>query len=333
MNRSNMAKVVATFVAGVVLTMGALIYSRTHELTQLRKAVQTAPSSGVSAPGEVSVAPVTGPEDLKASGRPVQAVEEALNKRVPTQVPRPKVPARAAQSDPLSDRGSEVAQNTAPGSVPNTIPPATAPGAAEPNPAPAEGKRASNVETTPEPQKPRLITVQPGTSLAIRLEESVSTGRNRSGDRFRARLDSPLIVNGFVLAERGARVLGQIERVKKARLLRGKSDLRLRLTEIAMRDGQRVRIETGPWEEKGARSSIGFRPKKAAGATLGTVVGALTGAAKGAGFVSDETGARKSTLVSPNKRSLVVTAGARLTFLIARPVTITEKLNNAETRR
>jgi hypothetical protein len=71
----------------------------------------------------------------------------------------------------------------------------------------------------------------------------------------------------------------------------------------------------------------------AAGAALGAVVGALTGAAKGAGFVSDESGARKSTLSGAHKRTLVVTIGARLTFLVARPVTVAEKLNYAETPR
>lgn len=323
-----MAKVVVTFVAGVVLTMGALIYSRTHELSHLRKVVQIAPSS---ARGEISVAPVAGRKDVKASERPIQVVARASNRRVPAQVPGLAV---RAQSDPSSDRGSEVGQATAPDSVPNTIAPATAPGsAAEPNPIGAEGQQPSNVITTPEARKPKLITLQPGTSVAIRLDESVSTDRNRRGDTFRATLDSPLIVNGFVLAERGARVLGQIERVRKARLLRGKSDLRLRLTEIMMRDGQRVRIETNPWEEKGARSSIAVRPKRAAGAALGAVVGALTGAARGAGFVSDESGARKSTLSGANKRTLGVTTGARLTFRVARPVTITEKLKYAETRR
>jgi hypothetical protein len=71
----------------------------------------------------------------------------------------------------------------------------------------------------------------------------------------------------------------------------------------------------------------------AAGAALGAVVGALTGAAKGAGFVSDESGARKGTLSGAHKTTLVVTTGARLTFQVARPVTITEKLSYAETRR
>jgi hypothetical protein len=136
-----------------------------------------------------------------------------------------------------------------------------------------------------------------------------------------------------VLADRGARVVGKVEGVRKARLLRGKPELRLRLTEITMRDGQRVSVETSPWEEKGAPSSIRDTPKRAAGITLGAVVGALSETAKGAGFVSDESGARKRTLSNANKRTLILTRGARLTFRVANPVTITERLNYAETRR
>jgi len=169
--------------------------------------------------------------------------------------------------------------------------------------------------------------MQPGTNLTIQLQEGVSSDRNHSGDTFRASLDSPLVVDGVVLGERGAQVVGQIEKAKRARLLGSRADLSLRLTEITIADGQRVRIETSPWEEKGARKSIADTPRMAAGAALGAVVGALTGAARGAGFVSDDGGARKSTLMGGDKKSLVLTTGARLTFLVARPVTITERLN------
>jgi hypothetical protein len=71
---------------------------------------------------------------------------------------------------------------------------------------------------------------------------------------------------------------------------------------------------------------MGETPKMAAGAALGAVVGALTGAAKGAGFVSDDAAERKHILSGANKTSLVLTTGARLTFRVATPVTITEKL-------
>jgi hypothetical protein len=135
-------------------------------------------------------------------------------------------------------------------------------------------------------------------------------------------------VNSFVLADRGATVSGQITKIKRARLLGGKSDLSLILTEVTTSDGQRVRVETSPWEEKSAHNSIVDTPRIAAGAALGAVVGALTGAAKGAGLVSgNDAGTGTGISSAANKRNLVLTRGARLTFQLARPVTITERLN------
>jgi hypothetical protein len=326
MNRSNMAKVLAAFVAGVVLTMGSLIYLRTRELSRFRKASQTARFSAAPVANQVSASD-NPPADLKASNQPVERVEATSASRVSRQVPERVVP-KVARSNRFRNGGRGTAQNTARGRAPHTAPASEENDNAWrelPQTIPGQVQQLPFAATTPE-RKPRVVTLQRGTSLAIRLEETVATDRNRSGDMFRASLDSPLIVNGFVLAERGARVLGQVEKAKRARLLGSRADLSLRLREITMADGQRAIIETTPWEQKGAHASIGDASKMAAGAAFGAVAGALTGAAKGAGFVSDDAGARKGTLIAANKRSLVLTSGARLTFRVARPLTITERL-------
>jgi hypothetical protein len=339
MNQSNVAKVLAAFLAGVVLTMGSLTYSRNHELNRFRKAAGNAESSA-PAPIETfaSASPKQEPskasEDVTLSSTSVPNVEALSNGRVSTEVPEPAVP-KAARPRRLRSRGAQTAQNAVPGDAPSAVDRDAASASAgsgdvwhtlpATDPVAVHAQQPSSAETTSQ-RSPTVVTLQPGTSISIRLEQNVSTDRNRSGDVFRGSLDSPLAVNGSVLAERGARVLGQIEKSKRARLLGSRADLSLRLTEISMADGQRVAIQTSPWEEKGALASMGERPKMAASAALGAVVGALTGAAKGAGFVSDDAVARKDFLAGVNKRSLVLATGARLTFRVAIPVTITEGL-------
>jgi hypothetical protein len=330
MNRSNMAKILTAFVAGVVLTMGSLVYSKRQELSDFRKAPRTAGSSAAVAPTQASASadpaqtPRIGSEGVKPSH---ETVERTSEDRVPTQVPKPAVP-KAARSDRVRNGSSVTAENRVRAGTPNALAEAPSPASAanddkwralpQTNPVPAQA--------TPARLSPTVVTLQPGTSLSIRLEQSVSTDRNRSGDMFRGSLDSPLILNGFVLAERGAPVVGQIEKAKRARLLGSRADLSLRLTEVRMADGQQVAIQTSSWEEKGTHGSIGDTPKIAAGAALGAVVGALSGAAKGAGFVRDNAGARKPALTGAKKRSLVLTTGARFTFRVATPITITEWL-------
>jgi hypothetical protein len=291
---------VGAFVAGVLVTIGSLSYLRTQELNQFGKAVQ------ISRP--LNTAP------LAVSAKPSTAgnahnIEPTSERARPIQVRKPVVPTQVPRSDKPTQRRSEIAQNT-PGS--NIAAPLTS--------AINEGAQDALPQSISVP-KPNVATLQAGTNVTIRLQESVSTERNRTGDRFFGTVDSPLVVNGLVLADRGATVSGQITKIKRARLLGGKSDLSLILTEITMSDGQRVHVETSPWEEKSAHNSIVETPRVAARAALGAVVGALSGSAKGTGVVS------ANDAISANNRNLLLTTGRRLTFQLARPVTITERLN------
>jgi hypothetical protein len=332
MNRSNMAKVLAAFVAGVVVTIGSLTYSRNHELSQFRNAAGKAESS---APAQIQASASGSPtrESSKASEALTPSTTSVPNiEPLSTEVPEPAVP-KAARAQRLRNRGSQTGQNAVPAHASTGLDQDAASAGSDEtwrslpatDPVAVHAQQRPSAETTPQ-RSPIVVTLQPGTSVSIRLEQNVSTDRNRSGDLFRGSLDSPLIVNGFVLAERGAHAVGKVEKSERARLFASRADLRLRLTEIGMADGQRVAIQTSAWEEKGVHRSMGEAPKMAAGAALGAVVGALTGAAKGAGFVSDNVVERKHPLSGAYRTSLVLTTGARLTFRVATPVTITQNL-------
>ncbi len=341
MNRSNVIKVVGAFVAGVLVTVSSLIYSRSQELNQFRTAVQasrslkTAPLA-VSATSS-SAAPYADPQKGKPLDVPVHKVEpikaDLIKERLhPIQVPKRVVPTQVHRTDGPAKRHPEIAQNTPESKLATPVASAINSGApyALPQPisVPVQMQPSNTAEVTSARRKPNVVTLQPGTNLTIRLKENVSTERNRTGDRFFGTIDSPLIVNGFVLADRGATVAGQITKIKRARLLGGKSDLSMILTEVTTSDGQRVHVETSPWEEKSTHNSIVDTPRIAAGAALGAVVGALTGAAKGAGLLSgNDAGAGTSSRIPMNTRDVVLTTGARLTFQLTRPVTITERLN------
>lgn len=47
------------------------------------------------------------------------------------------------------------------------------------------------------------------TSASVRLDSTLSTGSTQPGDNFTATLDSPLVVNDRIVAERGERVQGR----------------------------------------------------------------------------------------------------------------------------
>ena len=51
----------------------------------------------------------------------------------------------------------------------------------------------------------------------MRLVDGLSSERNGPGDTFAATLDKEVVVDGFVIAERGARVEGRVVAVDRAK--------------------------------------------------------------------------------------------------------------------
>jgi len=106
---------------------------------------------------------------------------------------------------------------------------------------------------------PRQVTLETGMTIPIRLNESLTSDRTVTGGPFEASLVEPFVVDGLVIAERGARVTGRIVNSVKARVELG-------LATLATSDGQQVAISTDPWtrligsgDALGAGTVIRFR--------------------------------------------------------------------------
>ena len=337
MNRSNLMKVIVVFVAGVMVTMGSLIYWSTWKVNQLRKAAESAPVArtvvflnaavGVSSHGKASAKssknPGAGMQGSRAPTNPGQNTKTEEGNPVRVQVPQPEVPSSVTRETAPPDlSGSATPENIQSTGV--IDPPAD--GVAPTLEIPLDLQATRTQEATQPRRISRTVTLESGANLSIRLGQSLSADRSHVGDAFRGTLDSPLIVNGAVLADKGSSVRGEVVRAKRARLLRAKSDLGLILTEISLGDGRRARIETNLWEEKGERKSIEDTPRMAAEAALGAVVGAFHGAARGAGLVSRDGGTGKDRVTGVDKRTVILPVGSRLTFQLTAPVTITERV-------
>jgi hypothetical protein len=126
-----------------------------------------------------------------------------------------------------------------------------------------------------------------GTILQVRTNEFLSSDKNQTGDQFTAVLDQPLVVNGWVVARRGATVLGQVKEAKKAGRVKGTSQLGLEITDLTIVDGQQAPVLTELWKAS-AGTSHGQDAATIGGTTvLGAAIGAAAdwgrGAAIGAG--------------------------------------------------
>jgi len=125
----------------------------------------------------------------------------------------------------------------------------------------------------------------PGDRVAVRLTESVNTGKNRSGDRFQAVVDHNVVVNGLVVIPQGAVVQGVLSEVVSSGRLRRRSEVTLGLETMEIA-GKRQVIEVEPETRLGQGHGGHDGKFIGGGALFGLVVGALAGGGKGAAIGS-----------------------------------------------
>jgi hypothetical protein len=175
---------------------------------------------------------------------------------------------------------------------------------------------------------PHSVTLTAGTTLAVRIGETISSARSRVGDSFLATLEQPLVLDGFIIAERGARMEGRVLEVTPAGRGIGTSHLEIVLVKLETADNQSVRIHTVPYKKDAASSTGSDVAKVGAGTVLGAAIGAVAGGGKGAAIGAGAgAGAGGGAVLLSRGKSADIPVETRLSFRVQEPVTITEKLN------
>jgi type IV secretion system protein VirB10 len=127
---------------------------------------------------------------------------------------------------------------------------------------------------------PAQIILPAGAWIKIRVDQPLSSDRNRAGDAFSGTLTQPIVADGFVIAHRGQTIEGRVTEAVKAGKAKGTSRLGLELVEVGLADGQQMAVRSQLVEYNGG-TSVG-RDVAAIGTTTGT--GAAIGAAAAGGF-------------------------------------------------
>jgi hypothetical protein len=170
------------------------------------------------------------------------------------------------------------------------------------------------------------VTITAGTLVPVRTVEALSSDRNQPGDTFTATLDEPLVADGFVVAERGAKLEGRVVESRRAGRVKGVSDLAIELTSLSTSDGQKLEIHTDTFEKQGATSKGSDAAKVGAAAGIGAAIGAIAGGGKGAGIGAAVGGAAGTGgVLATRGKPAVVNSETKISFRLSQPVTITEK--------
>ncbi len=125
-----------------------------------------------------------------------------------------------------------------------------------------------------------------GTEVSVRLGQTISSDKAKSGDTWTGTLASDIVVSGNTVAKRGDPVEGKVVTAESSGRLKGKAVLDLQLTSI---NGQSVitsiYASEGSGHTKRNAASIG------GGAAAGAIIGAIAGGGKGAAIGSGVGGA------------------------------------------
>jgi hypothetical protein len=190
----------------------------------------------------------------------------------------------------------------------------------EPRPA-APPPQANALAATPQRNDSEL-TVPAGTSLLVRMIDSVDSDKNHVGDRFRASLEQDLAVDGVVVAKRGVDVYGRLAESKEAGHFEGKSQLKLELTDILINNRLQP-IMSGDYEVSGSSRGANTAKKVGVGAVAGTVIGAIAGGGKGAAIGAGVgAGAGAAVQVMTKGEQVHVPSETLLDFRVAQPFTV-----------
>jgi hypothetical protein len=179
----------------------------------------------------------------------------------------------------------------------------------------------------PPPQEPKTVTIPAGTLLNVRIDQALSTASSQPGDSFRATLDQPLVVDGLVIAERGAQVEGRVVEADPGGRVKGLARLSLELVRLNTSDGQRVRLQTGNFVKQAQQEKARDAAKIGVAAGLGAAIGAIAGGGKGAAIGAAVGGAAGTGGVMATRgKQAEIPAETRMNFRLSEAITLTEKL-------
>jgi hypothetical protein len=341
------SKILIAFIAGALIASGIVYMAVREEVLPTPRAAAVSadiprPSPPPARPAVTARAPTPPAQSLSLSRtpvrekpspmpppvrreRPVMVAPNLMVARNQNPLPRPEAPAR----NPLPPVEAKIPDE------PAQPPPAPVPVSPQPiSPQPASPQPQAPSEDVP-PVQPAseanvapTVTIAAGMLLIVRIGETISVAHYQVGDRFLATLDRPLVVDGWVIAEKGSRLEGRVVQSTPPDRGNSGSHLEIELVKLSLADGQHIQIRTETYKKEGTSSTGNDVAKIATGAVLGTAIGAAAGGGKGAAIgagIGTVAGVAGAAITHGKPAEIPVES--RISFRIAGPVTITERLN------
>ena len=191
-------------------------------------------------------------------------------------------------------------------------------------PSNAAGGNAMSSPAAPAPAapEPQPLVVPAGTTLTVRLRESVGSKISSPGQSFSATLASPVTVEGNTVIPAGASARGTVVDAKPLGRFKGGAILEVRLNSITV-NGTEQRIKTSAvtrtLKGKGKRTAV----MAGGGTAFGAIIGGLAGGGKGAAIgAAAGAGAGTGGAAFTGNKEIVLPAESALSFRLTSPLEV-----------
>jgi hypothetical protein len=184
----------------------------------------------------------------------------------------PPAPARIRKKQEAKKRHIERVEHT-PAPIERVAPPVQAEVAPPPPPPPAPAK--------PAPPAFRDITIPAGTTLPIRITQTLDSASSQQGDSFSGAVASDVVLDGIIAIPHGTHVSGRVDAVQEAGHFKGNSLLTIELTGLR-HQGSSVPLSTEPYSLEGKGRGKNTAIKTGGGAAVGAILGGIFGGGRGA---------------------------------------------------
>lgn len=241
---------------------------------------------------------------------------------------------KQSENQPATDNTSAQANqmasstNSANQNQPMSSAPAQQQQMAPPPAQPAPAQQMAQTPPPPPPPPPPLV-VPAGTSLVVRMGNTIDTKSAGVGDSFTGTLARSVTVGGVVAIPAGAGVSGTVVDAKSPGRFKGEGVLTVALTSIDVR-GVPTTIQTSSYSQtvkgKGKRTAV----MAGGGTGAGALIGGLAGGGKGAligGLVG--AGAGTAGAAFTGNKDLQIPAESVVTFKLNTPITVKRSANSS----
>jgi hypothetical protein len=230
----------------------------------------------------------------------------------------------ALRADHPTHRPRPAAKPSAEVVAPPAPPPAQPPAApiTEQAAAPVE-REAPAAKTPPPPPANRSITLASGTTIPIRITQTLDSASTQQGDTFSGVLASDILSdNNVVVLPQGTPVSGRVVTVQEAAHFKGNSLLTIELTSLD-RKGDHLPITTDSFSKAGKGRGKNTAEKIGGGAAVGAILGGILGGGRGAAIGAAAGGGAGTGVQAVTKGQQVqIESESLVRFHLSNPVTV-----------